>query len=132
MTDSALTLTPSRGLGVEIERYVETLKWAFAAQGVEYQPIDLRGAGIGASARILPWARGQLRASWAPTRVFVAHRALLPAAWLATTTGSLAEVLIELLGDPQRLAQMGRPAAKRARECFAPEWYATRAVRSPL
>ena len=34
MTGRALLLTPSFGQGGGIERYAETLEWAFAAQGV--------------------------------------------------------------------------------------------------
>ena len=78
----ALLLTPSRGLGGGIERYVETLEWAFTAKGVEYQRIDLSGPGPAAHARMLARARAQLRARRAPTRLVVAHRALLPVASL--------------------------------------------------
>jgi phosphatidylinositol alpha-1,6-mannosyltransferase len=44
------------------------------------------------------------------------------------TTAALAALLDGLLKDPQRLAWMGRRAAAWARECFAPERYASRAV----
>jgi len=82
MSGRALLLTPSRGLGGGIERYVETLEWAFTTQGVEYQRIDLSRPGPAAHARILASANAQLRASRAPTRLVVAHRALLPVASL--------------------------------------------------
>ena len=45
MPGRVLVLTPSRGLGGGIERYVEALEWAFADQGVKYGRLDLRGAG---------------------------------------------------------------------------------------
>jgi phosphatidyl-myo-inositol dimannoside synthase len=78
----ALLLTPSRGLGGGIERYAETLEWAFAAQGVEYQRVDLRSAGAAAHARLLAEARSALRAHPEPARLVLAHRCLLPAAAL--------------------------------------------------
>lgn len=82
MTGRALLLTPSFGLGGGIERYAETLEWAFAAQGVEYRRIDLCRAGPAAHARMLALGRDQVRSSAAPTRLVVAHRALLPTASL--------------------------------------------------
>ena len=81
MTARALLLTPSRGLGGGIERYVETLQWAFAEKGIEHRRIDLQRAGSAAHARMFAEARKQMRAI-APTRLVVAHRSLLPAAWL--------------------------------------------------
>jgi glycosyltransferase involved in cell wall biosynthesis len=85
MTGRALVLAPSRGRGGGIERYVETLEWAFAAEGVEYRRIDLHGSGLAAQARLLAQSRRQLRASKAPARLIVAHRALLPAASLLSS-----------------------------------------------
>jgi phosphatidyl-myo-inositol dimannoside synthase len=71
-------LTPSRGLGGGIERYVETLEWALAAQGIEYRRIDLHRAGVTAHARILAQGRQLLTGSTVQTRLILAHRALLP------------------------------------------------------
>ena len=85
MIGRALVLAPSRGRGGGIERYVETLEWAFAAEGVEYRRIDLHGSGLAAHARLLAQSRRQLRASKAPARLIVAHRALLPAASLLSS-----------------------------------------------
>ena len=82
MTGRALLLSPSRGRGGGIERYVETLESAFASQGVECRRVDLHGCGPAAHARLLAESRGQLRMSDTPTRVIVAHRALLPVASL--------------------------------------------------
>ena len=80
MTDEALILSPSRGLGGGIERYVETLEWAFAEKGVRYRRLDLCRAGLTAHTRILRDARRQLRSSLSPARLIVAHRCLLPVA----------------------------------------------------
>ena len=44
------------------------------------------------------------------------------------STGALTQVLDDLLGDRQRLAQMGQHAAEWAREAFAPDRYASLAV----
>jgi phosphatidyl-myo-inositol dimannoside synthase len=82
VTSRALLLTPSRGRGGGIERYVETLEWAFTDQGVEYRRIDLLRPGAGAHARLLGEGRSHLRASAAPIRLVLAHRALLPVASL--------------------------------------------------
>jgi phosphatidylinositol alpha-1,6-mannosyltransferase len=74
----ALLLSPSGGLGGGIERYVETLEWALAVEGVEYQRLDLSGSGARAQARLLTRGRAILRESSEPARLVVAHRALLP------------------------------------------------------
>jgi phosphatidyl-myo-inositol dimannoside synthase len=73
-----LMLTPSRGLGGGIERYVETLEWALSAQDIEYQRLDLDRAGPTAHARLLARGRQMLRRSTMSTRLVLAHRALLP------------------------------------------------------
>src|ERR1700733_3245195 len=79
-TSRVLLLSPSRGLGGGIERYVEALEWAIIGQGTSCQRIDLSRAGIRAHSTML--ARGQtlLRASSEPVRLVVGHRALLPVA----------------------------------------------------
>ena len=82
MTGRVLLLSPSRGLGGGIERYVATVEWAFAAEGVECRRVDLSRSGASAQARLLVRARAILRANPEPTRLVVAHRALLPAATL--------------------------------------------------
>lgn len=78
----ALILTPSRGRGGGIERYAETLEWAFGCQNVEYQRLDLRQSGALAHARLFTQARAVLRESSEPTRLVLVHRALLPVAGL--------------------------------------------------
>lgn len=80
MTYHALLLTPSCGLGGGIERYVETLEWAFLAQGVEFERIDLCRSGGVAHARMLAQARAHLRSDPRSTRLILAHRSLLPVA----------------------------------------------------
>ena len=87
MTVPALLLTPSRGLGGGIERYMDTVEWAFAERGVEYRRVDLRHSGAAAHARMLSEAREQLRAITASARLVVAHRCLLSVAWLLARCG---------------------------------------------
>jgi phosphatidylinositol alpha-1,6-mannosyltransferase len=75
-----LLLSPSQGLGGGIERYVETLEWAFAAQEIPCQRIDLRHPGTTGQIQMLTQGRRLLAQSTLPTRLVVAHRALLPTA----------------------------------------------------
>ncbi len=82
MKDRVLLLSPSRGLGGGIERYVATLEWAFAAEGVKCQRLDLSSPGARAHARLVTQARTILREGSEPARLIVAHRALMPAAAL--------------------------------------------------
>jgi phosphatidylinositol alpha-1,6-mannosyltransferase len=77
-----LLLSPSRGLGGGIERYVETLEWAFAAHGGSCQRIDLHQPGPVGQARMMTQGRRILEQTSVPTRLVVAHRALLPMAYL--------------------------------------------------
>jgi len=88
VTVPALLLTPSRGLGGGIERYMDTVEWAFAERGVEYRRVDLRHSGAAAHARMLSEAREHLRVITAPARLVVAHRSLLPVAWLLARGGN--------------------------------------------
>ena len=77
-----LLLTPSRGLGGGIERYVETLEWAFTEEGVDYHRIDLSRSGALAHGRMFAQARSQMYQNPIPTRLVLAHQTLLPAAML--------------------------------------------------
>jgi phosphatidylinositol alpha-1,6-mannosyltransferase len=77
-----LMLTPSRGRGGGIERYAETLEWAFGCQGVEYRRLDLSRPGVSAHVRLLAQSRAVLRESDKPTRLVLLHKALLPVAAL--------------------------------------------------
>jgi len=85
VTGKILLLAPSRGLGGGIERYVQTLEWAFTAQGIAYERVDLHQPGPLGHLRLLSESSArlgvrELRASPERARVIVAHRALLPAA----------------------------------------------------
>jgi len=82
MKDRVLLLSPSRGLGGGIERYVATLEWAFAAEGVKCQRLDLSEPSARGHARLLARGRAILRANSEPARLVVAHRALFPVAAL--------------------------------------------------
>src|ERR1700761_791833 len=79
MSDRALLLTPSRGLGGGIERYVETVEAAFTAEGVDYGRIDQPGPGPAAHRELFHRAVDEVRASGKRTRLVVAHPRLLPA-----------------------------------------------------
>jgi len=48
-----LLLSPSGGLGGGIERYVETLQWAFGEQGVACARADLEQPGLAGHWRLL-------------------------------------------------------------------------------
>ena len=87
MTGPVLLLAPSRGRGGGIERYVAAVEWALATQHVEHCRIDLSGSGAAAQVRLLAQARARLRAGAAVSRIVVAHRALLPAAWVLASEG---------------------------------------------
>jgi phosphatidylinositol alpha-1,6-mannosyltransferase len=77
-----LLLTPSRGLGGGIERYVETVQSAFDAWGVAHRRLDLLHRGPGSHRALLSEATVALAESAEATQVIVAHRALLPVAAL--------------------------------------------------
>ena len=113
MIGRALLLSPSGGLGGGIERYVETLEWAFTAQGIEHLRVDLHhGYRRRASDHVgmLTQCRRQLRASGMPTRLVVAHRALLPVASLLARERSACGISVlchgtDVWGDRPALRQ---------------------------
>lgn len=82
MTDRALLMTPSRGLGGGIERYVETLEAAFTLQGVDYGRVDQQGLGWIAQRNVIRAATAKVGTGDRRTRLVVAHRKLLPAAMM--------------------------------------------------
>lgn len=82
MTSRVLLLSPSRGLGGGIERYVQAIGCAFAAGGVACERLDLSGPGARSHLRLLAQGRALLRADPEPQRLVVAHRTLLPVAML--------------------------------------------------
>jgi glycosyltransferase involved in cell wall biosynthesis len=75
-----LLLSPSAGLGGGIERYVQTLQWAFAARAVDCARIDLDMPGAAGHWRLLRQLDGRWRAAPGSVRIVAGHRALLPAA----------------------------------------------------
>lgn len=82
----ALLLAPSQGLGGGIERYVQTVEWAFRSQRIEYQRIDTARRGPATKSQAMAYAQLMADAytalrSWSgPVHLVVAHRSLLPAA----------------------------------------------------
>ena len=82
MTADALLLAPLKGSGGGIERYMQSVEWAFAAEGVDCRRIDLEGSGPAAHAGLLARSRQHL-GTRSCARIVVAHRALLPVASLA-------------------------------------------------
>ena len=80
--ERVLLLAPSLGLGGGIERYIDTLEWAFADQNIASQRIDLDRPGLRTHLRMLADGRALLRASPKCTRLVVGHRALMPVATL--------------------------------------------------
>jgi phosphatidyl-myo-inositol dimannoside synthase len=79
-TDRALLLTPSRGRGGGIERYVETLEWALAEEGIGYRRIDLVRPGAVAHGQMFTQAWKHLCSSREPARLILGHPSLLPVA----------------------------------------------------
>jgi phosphatidyl-myo-inositol dimannoside synthase len=121
--DQVLLLTPSYGLGGGIERYADTLEWAFVTQGIACQRLDLARAGARGHVRMLAEGRALLRASSEPCHLVVTHLSLLPAAtFLAreATACSMAIVChgIEMWGSrfqPRRAVErllLGRPGLR--------------------
>jgi len=85
MTGTVLLLTPSRGRGGGIERYVETVEWALGDQGMDCCRIDLEGPGVAAHRSLLRDCQRRFTGGDRfPARLVVAHRAMLPAAALLT------------------------------------------------
>jgi len=77
-----LLLSPSRGLGGGIERYVQTVQSAFRDRGVPCQRLDLPRPGPAGYRTLLAEASAALAGPAGAARVVVAHRALLPLAVL--------------------------------------------------
>jgi phosphatidyl-myo-inositol dimannoside synthase len=99
MTCRVLLLSPSRGLAGGIERYVGTLEWAFTVEGVLYRRLDLTGSGARAHVRLLAEGRSILRGEKNPTRLVVAHRALLPVAALLARDSAVCGVSVVCHGS---------------------------------
>jgi phosphatidylinositol alpha-1,6-mannosyltransferase len=95
----ALLLAPSHGLGGGIERYVETLEWAFGAKNVQCQRIDLERSSLSGHARLAARGRSHLRADTARARLVVAHRSLLPAAVVLAQDNRVAGISVVCHGN---------------------------------
>src|ERR1700742_3826570 len=78
MSDRALLLTPTRGLGGGIERYVETVEAAFAREGVDYGRLDHAGPGPAAHRDMVGRAVAAVRARDKRSPGVVPHPVLLP------------------------------------------------------
>jgi phosphatidylinositol alpha-1,6-mannosyltransferase len=94
-----LLLTPSRGHGGGIERYIETLESAIVAQGTSCQRVDLSRAGMRAHATMLRRAQALLRASSEPVRLIAGHPALLPVATLLARESIVCGTWVLCYGD---------------------------------
>jgi phosphatidylinositol alpha-1,6-mannosyltransferase len=94
-----LLLSPSRGLGGGIERYVRTLEWAFAAENVTCQRLDLSGSGNRAHVGLLSRARTVVRAESGSVRLVVAHRSLLPTAVLLARNPAICGISVVCHGS---------------------------------
>jgi phosphatidylinositol alpha-1,6-mannosyltransferase len=121
--DRVLLLTPSRGLGGGIERYSETLEWAFTEEGIECRRIDLSRAGPLGHARMFADAVKRLRSSTGRTRLVLAHPSLLPVAVALAEVRPVRGISVvchgcEVWGTRRRLRQyieqhlMSRPAVR--------------------
>jgi phosphatidylinositol alpha-1,6-mannosyltransferase len=75
-----LLLAPSSGRGGGIERYVQTLEWAFASRSVTCRRLDLSQPGAAGHWQLLTRASDRAPGDRGPVRVVAAHRALLPVA----------------------------------------------------
>lgn len=95
----ALVLAPSRGLGGGIERYVQTVESAFAQRGVAYQRVDLARPGPAGHRVLFAAAAVVLTEIAEPTRLVVAHRALLPVAGLLARKHRVAGVSVLCYGS---------------------------------
>ncbi len=92
--ENVLFLTPSGGLGGGIERYIETLEWAFDHRGIKHWRIDLRSSGASAHAQMLTQALRLIPEIPKPPRLILAHRALLPVASLLTQARPVAGISV--------------------------------------
>ena len=82
-----LLLAPSQGLGGGIERYVQTLEWAFRERSVDCLRVDLGQPGPSGHLRLFAQSAAYVGTGGWPVRAVVAHRALLPVAVLLARKG---------------------------------------------
>ena len=91
MTRRVVLLTPSQGAGGGIERYAETLEWAFRCHGITCRRVNLPRPGMSAHAQLLTQARSVFRRGEA-SRLVVLHRRLLPVACMLARDRAVAGV----------------------------------------
>lgn len=110
-----LLLSPSRGLGGGIERYLETLEWAIVGQKDSCQRVDLSRAGVRGHMMMLAHGQRLLRASSEPIRLIVGHRNLLPVAALLAREPTVCGIWVLCYGQevwspelrPRRMLERG-------------------------
>src|SRR5579875_3541284 len=98
MGDRVLLLTPSRGLGGGIERYIGTVEAAFAREGVDHVRIDQSRPGVAAYRDLTRRAVADIRASGRRTRLVVAHPRLLPVGMLVARLADVSGISLLCYG----------------------------------
>jgi phosphatidylinositol alpha-1,6-mannosyltransferase len=102
MSHPVLLLSPSRGLGGGIERFVSTIEAAFAGHAVPYCRLNLREpqgpTGQTAKLRFLYEVTRAARRSPSPVRLVLAHRNLLPVIHPVARLADLASTTVVLHG----------------------------------
>jgi glycosyltransferase involved in cell wall biosynthesis len=86
---SVILLTPSHGLGGGIERYVETLEWAFREQGIACRRIDLRYPSAYFHLRLVADCKAALAVDACSAQLVVVHQSLMPAAAMIAREASI-------------------------------------------
>jgi phosphatidyl-myo-inositol dimannoside synthase len=98
-TGQVLLLSPSRGLGGGIERYVQGIQSAFDDTGVASRQLALARPGPAGHRALLAEARAALAGAATPTRVIVAHRALLPVATVLARIRAVSGISVVCYGS---------------------------------
>src|ERR1700684_3154173 len=94
-----LLLSPSRGLGGGIERYVQGIQSAFDDAGVASRQLALARSGPAGHRALLAEASATLAGAATPTRVIVAHRALLPVATVLARIRAVSGISVVCYGS---------------------------------
>src|ERR1700722_3735609 len=98
-TGQVLLLSPSRGLGGGIERYVQGIQCAFEDAGVDSRQLALARPGPAGHRALLAEATAALAGAATPARVIVAHRALLPVATLLARIRAVSGISVVCYGS---------------------------------
>lgn len=112
-TGQVLLLAPSQGLGGGIERYLETIEWAFHLRRIGSRRINLERPGYLGHLKMFLDGRKALKDIGEPARIIVGHRALLPVATLLARQAVVRGVSIVCHGSevwgsrwrPRRIAE---------------------------